>query len=368
MVFGSFGPSSIPSGISSALENILNSPLRDAYTVLLASTFRVDRNPRGIWRRLLYGTWLLSQAVFKLGTRRPNVVDIHAVSGRDFLKNSVIVIAARACGIPAVLRIHGGDFDRVFAEAGVIEKTVIRAVLRLADRVAVLSRGWEKIVMRIEGRARTIVLPNCVDCDAFAAVRHTSMKDPNTILMLGNFCERKGHFDAVEAAAIVKRSYPQATFRFFGSERDPGALAQLQILVKERGLGGTVHFCAPVFGIEKIRQICNSGVFILPSHTENMPMAVIEAMAAGVPVVATRVGAIPEMIDDGKTGVLIEPRAPEGLAQAIMDLLADGKRRMCIGTKAAQIARNTWDMKVVGASTARLYDALSHQPIQQAPL
>src|SRR5258706_7407686 len=178
------------------------------------------------------------------------------------------------------------------------------------------------------------------------------------VLMLGNFCERKGHFDAVEAAGIVRNAPPAAIFLFYVSERDPGVLSQLHLLVRAKGLEDTVRFVAPVFGSEKLEQLAKATVFILPSHTENMPIAVMEAMAAGLPVVATRVGAIPEMIEDGRTGVLVEPRSPDELARVLIDLLGNVDKQRSLGMRAAETARSRWDRELIGKQTAELYDSL----------
>ena len=86
-------------------------------------------------------------------------------------------------------------------------------------------------------------------------------------------------------------------------------------------------------------------------------MAVMEAMAAGMAVVATNVGAIPEMIVNGETGILLEPRQPAQLANAIVRLIEDPQWRQAIGMRAAQTARRSWDKTVVGNETADLYDS-----------
>jgi glycosyltransferase involved in cell wall biosynthesis len=122
-----------------------------------------------------------------------------------------------------------------------------------------------------------------------------------------------------------------------------------------------VGFLAPVFGADKLERIAQAGIFILPSHTENMPMAVMEAMAAGLAVIATKVGAIPEMIDHGGTGILLDPRRPEQLAQAIVRLLDDPQERQRMGSRAADAARGAWDKKAVGERTAALFDSIARK-------
>ncbi len=358
LIFGSFAPTVVSSGLDVALQNLLASPLRERYELGVISVFRGERAERGMVRRLGYGAWLFGRTLWRLAVSRSSIVDVHAVSGRDFLKNGAIVLAARVTRTPLVLRIHGGDFDRAYANAGRLEQRIVRTMLRVSNRVVVLSKSWEHIVSSIEPGARVAVIPNSVDCEILAEAQRRRSRAATDVLMLGNFCERKGHFDAVEAAAIVNKSHPGVRFSFFGSERDPGALAALDAKVHAQGLDGTVSFLNPVFGKDKLESIASAGIFILPSHTENMPMAVMEAMAAGMAVVATRVGAIPEMIKDGETGILLAPRQPAQLADAIVRFLDNPELRERMGERAARRARLAWDQRVVGEQTADLYDSV----------
>ena len=362
LIFGSFAPNSVPSGLDAALDNLLASPLRERYELEVVSVYRNSSPARGMLRRLGYGSLLFAQSVRRLRASRCSLADVHAVSGRDFLKSGAVLMAARATQTPVALRIHGGDFDRAYADASTAERRITRALLRVANRVVLLAKSWENIVTEIEPSARTAVIPNSVDCAALRAAGAQRPPGARNVLMLGGFCERKGHFDAVEAAAMVSRSHADARFLFFGSERDPGAASALRARIDLHGLANTVFLVNPVFGKEKLAQIAKACILILPSHVENMPMAVMEAMAAGLPVVATKVGAIPEMVADGETGILVEPRQPAQLARAIEQLLENSRLRRDLGARAAAIARTRWDTAVVGRQTAELYDSIARSP------
>ncbi|MFZ1908345.1 MAG: glycosyltransferase family 4 protein, partial [Burkholderiales bacterium] len=321
LIVGSFAETNIASGLDTALENLRGSPLAGSYELVVVSLYRGETSNRGLVSRLAFGTWLLVRLMCRFAIERPAVVDVHAVSGRDLLKNGAVVLAARATRVPVLLRIHGGNFATAYESAGGAERSAVRWILRAADRVVVLSRRWEHVAKSIEPRARMVVIPNSVDCGQYAELSARRPASAQDVLMLASFCERKGHFDAVRAAAILKDGHPTVKFLFFGSERDAGALAELRETARSEGVAAIVQFLDPVFGRDKLEQFARAGVFILPSHTENMPMAIMEAMAAGLPVVATNVGAIPEMIEDGETGLLLDPRRPDRLAAAIARLL-----------------------------------------------
>jgi glycosyltransferase involved in cell wall biosynthesis len=361
LIFGSFAETNIASGLDTALENLRGSPLASSYELVVVSLYRGETSNRSLIPRLAFGTWLLVRLICRFALERPAVADVHAVSGRDLLKNGAVVLAARATGVPVLLRIHGGNFASSYESARGVERSIVRWILRAADRVVVLSRRWEDVARSIEPAARTAVIPNSVDCDQFAGMSARRPSSAQDVLMLASFCERKGHFDAVRAAAMLKDKHPATKFLFFGSERDAGALAALRETARAESVSKSVEFLEPVFGRDKLEQIASASVFILPSHTENMPMAIMEAMAAGLPVVATTVGAIPEMIEDGKTGLLLEPRQPDQLAGAIARLLEDPGFRRRIGERAAEAARRSWDKSVVGEMTAKLYDTVRRE-------
>ena len=96
-------------------------------------------------------------------------------------------------------------------------------------------------------------------------------------------------------------------------------------------------------------------IFALPSHVENMPNSLIEAMAAGLPVVASRVGAIPEMVDGGATGLLIEPRDTKALTRKLVQLLESQGLRSLLGTRAADHASAAYDMVTLERELERVY-------------
>jgi glycosyltransferase involved in cell wall biosynthesis len=358
LVYGSFQPGDVPCGITSVMRSFVDSCIRDTYDIEVVSTFREADADRGIWERLRFGSGILVKTIGKILRVRPALIDVHAVAGRELFKQSAVLIAARLTRCPSVLRIHGGDFDRVYARASRSGKWLTRFILRLPSRVVLLSEGWAEIMRGIEPRMKSAVIHNLVSCDEFESLGR-NRPDTQDVLFLANLCERKGHFDALDAAVLVRESFPEVRFRLAGVERDPGALAELQAYAKRRGLEDTACFLGAVSGEAKAREITHASILILPSHTEAMPISIMEGMAAALPVVATRVGAIPEMIQDEQTGFLIDPRDPESLAKRIVQLLGDRRLREELGERARAFARSHWDKDVVAHLSASLFAEIS---------
>lgn len=340
------------------MENSLASPLAEAYDLEVHTTFRSGAE-RSRLQRVAFGLGLFFRSLGRIVRGRVAIADIHAVSDRDFLKHVAVVLAARLAGTRCILRIHGGDFDRVYARGGRASRLLTRLALRLPDHVVLLSESWERVIQEIQPRAQTAVVPNAVRTDIYRAYADGRPEGSQRVFLLGNLCERKGHFDALEAAAAIHEDYDDFELCFAGAERDPGAEAALRQRAAQLGLETVVRFLGPVFGKEKEELFTSSGVFILPSHTENMPLSIMEAMAAGLPVVATRVGAVCEMISDDRNGMLIEPRDPTALASALRELFDDSEKRTRLAEQAARHAHASWDNASIAERNAALYQAAS---------
>lgn len=354
LIYGSFQSPSTPCGVTAALQSCLASPLAQDYALEAISTYRPHAS-RSLVARLAFGVWLGLRSLGQILRRRAAVVDIHAVSDRDFLKHIAVLFAARFSRTHCILRIHGGDFERVYARESRTKRALIRLALRLPQHVVVLSQSWQDVIAQIEPRAKLAIVPNSIDCDTLQKIAEQRNPVSHRALLLGNLCARKGHFDALEAAARVRDVIPDFELCLAGVERDAGAFAALAQRAEALQLHEAVQFLGPVFDGEKARILAKAQILILPSHTENMPLAIMEGMACALPIVATKVGAIPEMIKDGVTGFLIDPRDPGALAERMLALLHNTELCRAVGERAQRHARLLWDPRVVAAQNAALY-------------
>jgi glycosyltransferase involved in cell wall biosynthesis len=354
LVFAPVQPPGVACGVTAAVRTFVASSVSDRYDVGLVSTARPHRE-RGLAARLLFGLWLVGRTVLQTIRSRAALADIHAVSDRSFLSHAAIMFGVRFAGRPALLRIHGGDFQRVFERATGFQRALIRLILRSATRIVVLSEGWRSRVMSIEPRSKVEVIPNPIDCRPLEGLSARPPRHPRKVLFLANFCERKGHFDALAAIASLASRYPDLVLELAGEDRDAGTKVRLEHEAQRLGIQGNIRFLGTVSGAEKDRAIRDADILILPSHTENMPISVMEGMAAALPVVATAVGAVPEMIEDGKTGFVIEARNPAALAERLEQLLRDPQLARRIGAAAQRHARSTWDAELVAERAMAVY-------------
>ena len=202
-----------------------------------------------------------------------------------------------------------------------------------ADAVVVPSRYSAAVAAEVYGvpAARIGVVPEGIDLAAWRARLAAAPRRPRagpTVLAVGRTYARKRFPDLLQAAARLKPAIPGLRVRVVGKGPEWDALVRLHA---ELGLGDTVALRGDVTWDELAEEYVNADCFCLPSVQEGFGIVFLEAMAAGLPVVACRAAAVPEVVREGETGVLVPPRAPPALADALADLLRSPERARALG-------------------------------------
>jgi glycosyltransferase involved in cell wall biosynthesis len=254
----------------------------------------------------------LAGAILRLARylRRHAVRLVHCF---DFYSNILGVSAARLAGTPVVIASQR-DMGNLRSRG---QQTIHSLTLGLATHVLVNS---DAIAAGLAGtraarRGRLGVIHNGVDLARFAPAA-SGGRAPVTVATLANLRPEKGLLQLVEAAAVVAQKAPRARFVIWG---DGSLRSDLDALIRARGLTGTVEMPGPTGQPETALRGCD--VFVLPSLSEASSNVVLEAMSTGLPVVATRVGGLPGLVEDEGTGLLVPPNDVPALAQAILRLL-----------------------------------------------
>lgn len=226
---------------------------------------------------------------------------------------------------------HGTDWDWFYTEAPPWRKLYTRLGLLLPDRILVLYSLWEEKVKSLGIGTEVSVLPNFVhrsnppDDEQVEEVRQwlAIEKGSFVVVTVGTVGWRKGTFEILKAVPELARKDPSFRFVLVGGEEKPGEWLSLMEIVRDRRLDAWVRFPGEV-ARERIAAILALGsVFLLPSFIEGMPIAIIEAMRSGLPIVTTRVNAIPEVIEDRMSGILINPGDPAAIVDAVLLLKED---------------------------------------------
>jgi glycosyltransferase involved in cell wall biosynthesis len=258
------------------------------------------------------------------------LVHVHLASRASFWRKLAVCLMARSARRPYLLHLHGAEFMQFYEqESAAPVRRLIRWTFAGAALVIALSEEWRERVLRICPAARVEVLPNAVALPGLERVRRLDRREP-TLLLLGELCRRKGVYDLIPAAARLAGEFPHLKLVCAG----PGERAPARELAAACGIGGQVFCPGWLEGERKRAELAGATAFVLPSYAEGMPMALLEAMAWGLPVVATPVGGVPQVVTDGVNGLLVAPGDIEGLVTALGRLLRDPALRERLGRAA----------------------------------
>ncbi|NQT39864.1 MAG: glycosyltransferase family 4 protein [Planctomycetes bacterium] len=306
-----------------------------------------------------HGSWLgggsMLRRIRRLGKEIRSLVGfvrlLRRLKPRVVYANTILgisaITAARMLGIPSAWHLRE-LFDDVGGEmhAPVIggRALVRRAVKHLPNRVVVVSEAVARSVLGVTEHSKLRVVRNAVtpaffqEC-ASANVCRQCLDLPTDVPIIGlpgTLRPMKGHPLFLRAAAEILRVVPRCHFAATG-EGTLGYRNELQELIEQLGLQGHVHFVGTVEDMREFYRACD--VVCVPSRGDPLPRVVIEAFVMGVPVVATAVGGIPEMVEHGTTGLLVPYGDVEGLARQLVRLLEDADLRTRLAERARQEAQ-----------------------------
>jgi glycosyltransferase involved in cell wall biosynthesis len=267
-----------------------------------------------------------------LGRHRRLAVHAHVSARAGLWRESAFLGVAAAARSPLVLQLHGGGFERFHDAAATPVRAAIRYFLEGAACVIVPSeslRGWTRSVTR---DANVVCLPPAV---AFQNGISERAERQNLILFLGRLEAEKGVFDLLEAVASLRVRVPDIRLVCAG-EGDRAGVARFAARL---GIADAVKFTGWVGPSGKRALLESAAVFALPSYGEGLPLGLLEAMAAGVPVVASPVGGIPEVVADGTSGLLAAPGDKAALARHLAKLLLEPAAAARIGAAARETVR-----------------------------
>lgn len=295
----------------------------------------------GTGRKLWVAASALIRFAFMLIRRRVSLLHVHGASHGSFWRKRVFMRLAWAFGVPVIFHLHGGEF-RLFVDerldAGSRRKVV--DTLLACSLIYCLNDEIGRWLRSVVPGVAVQVMPNPIDLQA---AETPPERGDSSILFLGRLEQEKGVFDLLNAFSAIAGRAPEACLMLCGLG---SARKQLEQMALENGLASRVVFPGWVDGEEKARLLGRAGVFVLPSYAEGMPMSVLEAMAAGTPVVATRVGAVPEMLENGNSGFVVEAGRVDELAEAILAAL-DGSRSAQLSARALARVREFYSADVV---------------------
>ena len=284
---------------------------------------------------------------------------VHTHSYRPNLHGRLAALPLREAGVRVVAHYHSANDDKRNKEGTL---TLERSLTAVTDRVIACSRAAGDHVAELLGvpPERLTVVPNAVDTDRFAAAADRAAAraalgiadDRPVVALVGRIDPLKGQDDYVRAASRVRAAHPDALLLLVGSTAKDEVAAPIRDLIAAEGVEDVVRFTGYVDDMPSLYAAID--VLAAPSRTEGFGLMLVEAMAAGVPVVASVVDAILEVVGDGPA-LLVPPDDPAALATAINRVLGDRHAAAAMATAGRERARMfSWERSA--ATLAGVYD------------
>lgn len=337
-----------------ACRSLVESPVSDWVQWRLIDSTMKSLPPPGIFSRGIRAAGRVARLVSEMLQAPKASILIFAGDGPSFAEKGLMVLIARALRRHVVLAPRSGmivdDFDR-----SRFFRWFIPTVVRRASVLLCQSQRWARwYTQRADPEeARIEIVPNWIqtrDYANLATQRGLGGRHNVVFLFMGWLEEFKGVLDLVDAVEAYKTELEGAKFEVCG---DGSLSSRVRKEVAERGLSDHFIFRGWVKGEDYRAALERADVLVMPSRREGLPNAALEAMASGLPVIATRVGGLPDLVQDGLTGWLVEPARPLHLGRALVHCMERRRDLRRMGMEALAFVKDNHDIGVVWPRVVR---------------
>ncbi len=250
------------------------------------------------------------------------IVHLHSASNGSFYRKGLLAIIAWLFRKKIVFHIHGGGFKAFTSKHG----RLVRFVLLKCDIIVCLSEYWKNFFQYELGLSRVFIINNVIERPR---EDHSLRQDEVCrFLFLGKICDEKGLFDLID---VVSAHQEQLRGHFMLTIGGNGDVMRLISEINCAGIQDMVEYAGFVDGDNKIWLFNESHALILPSYIEGVPVTILEAYSYHLPVISTNVGGIPQILTDGKQGIVINPGDKMKMFSAIQEFIASPQKRISYG-------------------------------------
>lgn len=299
---------------------------------------------------LYFGIAVVRTLLFSI-FKKEVIFHIHTASKGSFFRKAILIKMVTLFGKKVCLHMHGGGFDRFLEGSNGKKKAERIKVLQKATRIISLSDSWKRYYSKYVEESRIVVLRNPV-------VNNETVKQKQIninlfrFLYLGRMSKEKGTYDLLQA--VKKIEDMSFLLQLYGD----GDLSGISQFIQDHHLSHRVVVNGWVPYAEIGRILKSSDALVLTSYAEGLPMAVLEAMGHGLPVIASRVGGIPEVVLNGKTGFLVDAGDIETIADRMKKLIQNPTMAREMGECGTQLAQESFDINTICEQLTTLYDEI----------
>ncbi|MEA5593108.1 glycosyltransferase family 4 protein [Rivularia sp. UHCC 0363] len=292
--------------------------------------------------------------LWNLLTNKVDIIHVHVSDGGSLVRKAIIALTAVIFNKPFLIHAHGAEFHVTYAKLPKLTQLVLSKIFRCCDNFIVLSKTWKEYYVNKLGlnEKQVVVLPNPTELPAQIPNRTN-----NSSIKLGFFGRvgsRKGTFDLIKAFAKMPESLKAHSELIIAGDGD---IEEARKLIESLNLINHIQLLGWIDSQTRDKLLADINVFVLPSYNEGLPMALLEAMGWGLPVIVTPVGGIPELITSTENGLLVTPGDIQQLSEAMQELIEKESLRICLGN-AARLTVTPFDVKNYSSQLDQIYSSV----------
>lgn len=305
--------SSVKGGITSVIQQLLGYDWDKVGVDMKFIPTYIDANP---YKKIMFFVNAYGKIKNYIRKNKPDVVHIHMSYRGSYTRAKAIHKLCLKYKILTIIHLHGSEFEKWFNSCNEKKQKEIRQFMRETGAFIVLGDKWNETIKRIEPDCNTMVVENAIKIPEYKAKLE---KGKCRFLFMGVLIKRKGVQDLIKAAKQVLEKHPEINicYEIAGTGEEENNLKEL---VKKNKLEKYFEFTGWIDGKKKEECYKRSTVMVLPSYNEGLPIAILEAISYGLPVIATDVGDIAAAVHNGKNGYLISPGDINALADSIVKI------------------------------------------------
>ncbi|WP_323194586.1 glycosyltransferase family 4 protein [Nodularia harveyana] len=284
-----------------------------------------------IIHRILVFAIAIVQLLGKISSQKIDVIHIHLADGGSLLRKLILVILILPFRKPVIMHAHGAEFHVTYEKLPQWLQKGFSWIFRRCQGFIVLSVSWKSYYIDNLGlnEKKVFILPNPTELPSKIIERKNS--SVVRLAFCGRVGERKGAFDLITAFAQIPDTQKKSTQLILAGD---GEIEEGLRLAEKLKIGEQVSFLGWINSQQRDEILSQADVFILPSYNEGLPMAILEAMGWGLPIIATPVGGIPELVIDKQNGLLVTPGNIQELSAAMVLLIENEQLRLELGNVA----------------------------------
>lgn len=276
-----------------------------------------------------------------------DIVHIHVSKDGSCFRKRIIAHIAKQFKKKIIFHIHSSQFIEFYQKSSNINKRKIKNMFNISDKIIVLSNYWKNEFSFLISKEKLIALNNGVKLpDSFKK----DYKNKN-ILFLGKVCKEKGILELLYAMVEIVKIYPDIVLYVGGI----GEISIYKKISEELNISKNVRFLGWIYGSDKEKYLKKCSIFVLPSYFEGMPVSLLEAMSYSCACVCTSVGGVPEVLNHGKNGLLINPKNIFELQSMLLACIDDETQRNNLGKNALETITKEYNIKIILEDLKNIY-------------